>query len=104
MPRSKQAPRQENRYRLGPSNTLLRAAALSDGKDLRTGVSTSNTGAVLDGDIDQFVEAALAQKASAPRPKNSKTSNKFRVTGRRESAMDCCTIATMLAKSATLSR
>ena len=32
-------------------------------KDLRTGVSTSNTGAVLDGDIDPFVEAALAQKA-----------------------------------------
>ncbi len=32
-------------------------------KDLRTGISTSNTGAVLDGDIDQFVEAALAQKA-----------------------------------------
>jgi peptide chain release factor 2 len=32
-------------------------------KDLRTGVSTSNTGAVLDGDIDQFMEAALAQKA-----------------------------------------
>ena len=32
-------------------------------KDLRTGVSTSNTGAVLDGNIDQFVEAALAQKA-----------------------------------------
>ncbi len=32
-------------------------------KDLRTGVSTSNTGAVLDGDVDQFVEAALAQKA-----------------------------------------
>jgi peptide chain release factor 2 len=32
-------------------------------KDLRTGVSTSNTGGVLDGDLDQFVEAALAQKA-----------------------------------------
>jgi peptide chain release factor 2 len=32
-------------------------------KDLRTGVSTSNTAAVLDGDIDQFTEAALAQKA-----------------------------------------
>jgi peptide chain release factor 2 len=32
-------------------------------KDLRTGVSTSNTGAVLDGDINQFMEAALAQKA-----------------------------------------
>jgi peptide chain release factor 2 len=32
-------------------------------KDLRTGVSTSNTGAVLDGDIDGFMEAALAQRA-----------------------------------------
>ena len=32
-------------------------------KDLRTGVQTSNTGAVLDGDLDQFMEAALAQKA-----------------------------------------
>ena len=37
-------------------------------KDLRTGVSTSNTGAVLDGDIDQFVEAALAQKAFGTGP------------------------------------
>ena len=32
-------------------------------KDLRTGISTSNTGAVLDGDLDQFMEAALAQRA-----------------------------------------
>jgi peptide chain release factor 2 len=32
-------------------------------KDLRTGVQTSNTGAVLDGDLDPFMEAALAQKA-----------------------------------------
>jgi peptide chain release factor 2 len=32
-------------------------------KDLRTGVSTSNTADVLDGDIDQFMAAALAQKA-----------------------------------------
>jgi peptide chain release factor 2 len=32
-------------------------------KDLRTGVSTSNTGAVLDGDLDSFMGAALAQKA-----------------------------------------
>jgi peptide chain release factor 2 len=32
-------------------------------KDLRTGVSTSNTAAVLDGDLDRFMEAALAQKA-----------------------------------------
>jgi peptide chain release factor 2 len=32
-------------------------------KDLRTGVSTSNTGGVLDGDLDPFMEAALAQRA-----------------------------------------
>jgi peptide chain release factor 2 len=32
-------------------------------KDLRTGVSTSNTGAVLDGDLDEFMAAALAHKA-----------------------------------------
>ncbi|MDB5505626.1 MAG: Peptide chain release factor 2 [Devosia sp.] len=31
-------------------------------KDLRTGVETSNTGGVLDGDIDEFMEAALAQR------------------------------------------
>ncbi len=28
-------------------------------KDLRTGVETGNTQAVLDGDIDQFIEASL---------------------------------------------
>ena len=32
-------------------------------KDLRTGVSTSNTAAVLDGDIGQLTEASLVQKA-----------------------------------------
>jgi peptide chain release factor 2 len=32
-------------------------------KDLRTGVQTSNTSAVLDGDLDQFMEAELARKA-----------------------------------------
>ena len=31
-------------------------------KDLRTGVETGNTSAVLDGNIDMFLEAALAQK------------------------------------------
>ncbi len=31
-------------------------------KDLRTGVETSNTGGVLDGDIDAFLEASLASK------------------------------------------
>jgi peptide chain release factor 2 len=38
-------------------------------KDLRTGVQTSNTGAVLDGDLDQFMEAALAQRAFGTGPK-----------------------------------
>ena len=37
-------------------------------KDLRTGVSTSDTAGVLDGDIDQFAEAALAQKAFGTGP------------------------------------
>ena len=32
-------------------------------KDLRTGLATSDTGAVLDGDLDPFMQAALAQKA-----------------------------------------
>ena len=32
-------------------------------KDLRTGVQTSNTSGVLDGDLDEFMQAALAQKA-----------------------------------------
>jgi peptide chain release factor 2 len=38
-------------------------------KDLRTGVATSNTGAVLDGDLDQFMEATLAQRAFGTAPK-----------------------------------
>jgi peptide chain release factor 2 len=37
-------------------------------KDLRTGVSTSNTAAVLDGDLDEFMQAALAQKAFGGEP------------------------------------
>ncbi len=37
-------------------------------KDLRTGVSTSNTGAVLDGDLDDFMAATLAQKAFGTGP------------------------------------
>jgi peptide chain release factor 2 len=31
-------------------------------KDLRTGVETGNSGAVLDGDIDRFLEASLAAR------------------------------------------
>ncbi|MBV9347538.1 MAG: peptide chain release factor 2 [Pseudolabrys sp.] len=39
-------------------------------KDLRTGVSTSNTGGVLDGDLDEFMQAALAQKAFGTGPES----------------------------------
>jgi peptide chain release factor 2 len=37
-------------------------------KDLRTGLSTSDTGGVLDGDIDPFMQATLAQKAFGTEP------------------------------------
>jgi len=37
-------------------------------KDLRTGVQTSNTAGVLDGDLDQFMEATLAQRAFGTGP------------------------------------
>jgi peptide chain release factor 2 len=37
-------------------------------KDLRTGTSTSDTGAVLDGDLDEFMQSALAQKAFGTEP------------------------------------
>ena len=39
-------------------------------KDLRTGVQTSDTGAVLDGDLDQFMAATLAQKAFGGAPES----------------------------------
>jgi peptide chain release factor 2 len=37
-------------------------------KDLRTGVTSPTPAAVLDGDLDQFMEAALAQKAFGTAP------------------------------------
>jgi peptide chain release factor 2 len=37
-------------------------------KDLRTGVQTSDTAGVLDGDIDMFIEAALAQRIKGTGP------------------------------------
>jgi len=35
-------------------------------KDLRTGVETSDSQGVLDGDIDAFLAAALSQKVGGP--------------------------------------
>jgi len=42
----------------------IRSYVLDDGriKDLRTGVETGNTQAVLDGDLDRFIEACLKQQ------------------------------------------
>ena len=40
-------------------------------KDLRTQIETSNTAAVLDGDIDRFLEAALAAKIDQGEPQAS---------------------------------
>jgi len=37
-------------------------------KDLRTGVESTNPSAVLDGDIDQFIEAALAERIHGEQP------------------------------------
>ena len=39
-------------------------------KDLRTGVQTSDTSGVLDGDLDQFMQAVLAQKAFGTGPES----------------------------------
>jgi len=39
-------------------------------KDLRTGVESTNPAAVLDGDIDAFIEAALAQRIHGGGPKD----------------------------------
>jgi len=46
----------------GPSDPLLCAAALQLVKDLRTGVTSGSPGDVLDGELDNFMEASLAQK------------------------------------------
>ncbi len=37
-------------------------------KDLRTGVQTSDTSGVLDGDLDEFMAATLAQRAFGAAP------------------------------------
>ncbi len=58
----------KDRYRLGPSDQVLRAAAYQMVKDLRTGVQTSDTSGVLDGDLDEFMAATLAQRAFGTAP------------------------------------
>ena len=49
------------RYDDGCRSHQIRSYVLDDAriKDLRTGVETRNTQAVLDGDLDPFIEASL---------------------------------------------
>ena len=50
-------------------------------KDLRTGVQTSDTSGVLDGDLDEFMAATLAQRAfGTRRPTRSRTSIRCRAS------------------------
>ena len=57
--------RRQDRYRLGPPDPLLRAAALPDGQGSAHRGRDRQPGAVLDGDIDRFLAAALAQRIEA---------------------------------------
>ena len=52
---------QQGGCRLGQPDSLLRSRSKSRIKDLRTGVETGNTQAVLDGGLDSFIEASLKQ-------------------------------------------
>ena len=52
-------------------------------KDLRTGLQTSDTAAVLDGDIDEFIEAELAGKAFGGGPGAGRGCGVSRVLGTR---------------------
>ena len=56
--------RGQGRRRLGQPNPQLRAAALPDGEGPPHLVETSDTGGVLDGDLDAFMAAALAQQVA----------------------------------------
>ena len=52
----------KNVRRRQPNNGKIKAIMVGGTKDLRTGVETSDYKAVLDGDIDMFLAAALAGK------------------------------------------
>ena len=52
----------KDRHRLGPPDPLLRAAALSAGEGSAHRVTSTNPSAVLDGDLDDFMAASLAQR------------------------------------------
>ncbi|GBD41493.1 Peptide chain release factor RF2 [bacterium HR39] len=53
-------------------------------KDLRTGVETGNAQAVLDGDIDRFLEAALVMGATNKRPEELAAEGRERAAARAQ--------------------
>jgi hypothetical protein len=53
--------RDQDRYRLGPPDPLLRSSPTRWSR-ICAPVETANTGAVLDGDLDRFLGAALAAR------------------------------------------
>ena len=55
-------------------------------KDLRTGVESTNPSAVLDGDIDQFIEAALAERIHAEQSRRAIASLLVRSSARYSAA------------------
>jgi peptide chain release factor 2 len=52
----------EDRHRLGPPDPLLCSAALSAGQGPAHRHESTNPQGVLDGDLDEFMEASLAQR------------------------------------------
>ena len=57
----------QDRHRLGPPDPLLRAAALPDGEGPAHRRRDRQPAGVLDGDLDRFLAASLAQGASSRR-------------------------------------
>ena len=60
--------RPEDRHRLGPPDPQLRPAALPDGQGPAHRGRDRQPAGVLDGDLDRFLEAALAEGAADRRP------------------------------------
>ncbi len=58
----------QDRYRLGSPDPFYVLQPYQMVKDLRTGVQTSDTSGVLDGDLDEFMAATLAQRAFGTSP------------------------------------
>ena len=63
--------RRQDRYRLGSPDPVVRAAAVPDGEGSADQRGDPDTRRVLDGDLDEFMGAALAQRVGATRSEAS---------------------------------